>query len=227
MAKLAKKEKAGRDSGNIVVDLGEEIDSTMTRKIDQKLAAAGIGKEGKEKMAGSGEGRFGGYRPGGYRPGMFGYRPWYADKDKGGSMGASESYAARWRGLMRPNLAHLAVGAALGALGDIALMRVTPDLVKTDSAMVHTALAFAATLVPVLVRPNSYTLGIAAPGAVLLAASMFNYAMDSIGIKPRALRGADGLAPRAIESSVSARQKLAEAHSRMNPGVARIQAQAI
>lgn len=226
MAKLAKKEKAGRDSGNIVVDLGEEIDSTMTRKIDQKLAAAGIGKEGKmEKMAGSGEGRFGGYRPGGYRPGMFGYRPWYADK--GGSMGASESYAARWRGLMRPNLTHLAVGAALGALGDIALMRVTPDIVKTDSAMVHTALAFAATLIPVLVRPNSYTLGVAAPGAIFLAASMFNYAMDSIGIKKPALRGTDGLAPRAIESSVAARQKLADAHSRMNPGVARIQAQAV
>src|SRR5574342_419724 len=102
MAKLAKGAKPSKDSGNIVVDLGEEIGSNIDKRINRKLAAAGVNLEQKrEKMAGPGEGRFGGYKPGGYKPGMFGYRPWYADK--GASMGASESYGARWRGLMLPN----------------------------------------------------------------------------------------------------------------------------
>jgi hypothetical protein len=226
MAKLAKKEKAPKDSGNIVVDLGEEVGKNLDRRIDRKLAAAGVSlAEKREKMAGPGEGRFSGYKPGGYKPGMFGYRPWYADK--GAAMGSSESYGARWRGLMRPNLGKFAVGALVGALGNVALMRVTPDIVKTDLGLVHSGLAFVAGLVPVLARPNSYTLGAAAPGTILLAASLFNYALDGIGVKKPALRGSEPAAP-GIEARISARAKLNEVHQKiLNPGVPRVHAQAV
>lgn len=233
MAKLAKKEKSHKDSGNIVVDLGEEVDKHLVRRIDQKLAAAGVVPK-KETMAGPGD-RSGGYRPGGYRPGMFGYRPWYVDKDsKGGSMGAGIPYAARWRGLGRPNLAHLAVGGLIGTLGNVALVRVTPDIVKSDLAIVHSGIAFAVGLIPLIARPNAYTLGVAAPGAFVLAMSMFNYAMDGIGIKKPALRGGAEAAPvprTGIDASVAARAKLAETHARMSSpgagGVPRVTAQAV
>lgn len=231
MAKLAKKEKSSKNSGNIVVDLGEEIGTNIDKRIDRKLVAAGVDLTKKEKMAGPGEGQYGGYKPGGYRPGMFGdrpYRPWYADKRPG--MGASESYASRWRSLMHPNLGHMLVGGLVGAIGNVALMRVTPDLVKTDLGLVHSGLAFVGGLIPVLARPNSYTLGAAAPGTFLLAVSLFNYALDGIGVKKPALRGSEGPVPqKGIENSVAVRAKLQEVHGRMsNPGgVARVQAQAV
>lgn len=230
MAKLAKS-KTGKESGNItVVDLGEDIDKALVRRIDQKMAAAGlVGKEkmsGKEKLAGQG------YKAGGYRPGMFGYRPWYADKQSkfGHTMGAS--YSEKMRGLARPNLTHLGIGAAIGALGNAALLRVTPDLVKSDLALVHNGIAFAVGLIPVLAKPNSYTLGVAVPGTVVLAMSLFNYAMDSLGIKKPALRGTEGPAQRTgIDAALAARQKLADVHGRMSRTVptspARVTAQAV
>jgi hypothetical protein len=226
MAKLAKKGKAAKESGNIVVDLGEEVGKNLDRRIDRKLAAAGVDLAKKERMAGPGEGRFGGYKPGGYRPGMFGMRPWYADKRPG--MGSSESYMSRWRGLMHPHVGKMAVGGLIGALETVALMRVTPEIVKNDLGLVHSGIAFAVGLIPVLARPNSYTLGAAVPGATALALSLFNYALDGIGIKKPALRGGDGLPTAAIESTVAARAKIQQAHQRIqNPGVARVTAQPV
>lgn len=234
MAKLAKKGKPAKADGNIVVDLGEEVDKVMVKKIDQKLAAAGVIPK-REKMAGPGESRFGGYRPGGYRPGMYGYRPWYADKGSG--MGSSMSYSSRWKSLMRPNLGHLSVGALIGALGNAGLVRVTPSIVKgTDLNVVHQGIAFTVGLIPVLARPNSYTLGVAVPGAMLFASAIFNLALDSMGVQKPALRGSEPAgaapaAPRAIDaSSASVRAKLQEVHGRLsNPAapVARVQARAI
>lgn len=221
MAKLAKKGKAAKESGNIVVDLGEEIGTNIDKRIDRKLTAAGVDLSKREQMAGPGEGRFGGYKPGGYRPGMFGYKPWYADKRPG--MGSGESYSSRWRSLMHPHLGKMMVGGLIGALETVALMRVTPEIVKTDLGLAHSGLAFVVGLIPVLVRPNSYTLGAAVPGSAVLAVSLFNFALDSIGVKKPALRGAETAS---IESAVAGRQKLQQVHSRMtNPGgVARVQA---
>lgn len=213
MAKLAKS-KTGKAAGNVtVVDIGEEIDKHMNRRIDQKLKAAGVtGAPDKEKMAGYG------YKAGGYRPGMFGHRPWYADRQSkfGHTMGSS--YMERFRGLSRPNLGHLAVGAGIGGLGIAGLMRVTPDIVKSDQAMVHSGIAFLVGLVPVLAKPNSYTLGVALPGTVALGLSIFNWGLDSLGISKPVLRGIGGpaAAPRkGIEAAVSAREKLADVHNRM------------
>lgn len=220
MAKLAK----SKSEGNVtVVDLGEEVGKSLNRRIDRKLKAAGV--VGKEKMAGP----MSSYRSGGYRPGMFGYRPWYADK-QGHAMGAS--YAEKMRGLSRPNLMQLGIGGLIGALGNRALVRVTPDVVKTDSALAHNAIAFVVGLVPVLAKPNSYTLGVAIPGAAVLMLSLFDYAMDYVGIKKPALRGPVAGAPRAsIDAAVAARQKLADVHNRMNHPVpassARVTAQAV
>jgi hypothetical protein len=224
MAKLAKKGKAAKESGNIVVDLGEEIGTNIDKRIDRKLTAAGVDLTKKEQMSGPGEGRFGGYKPGGYRPGMFGHRPWYADKRPG--MGYADSYASRWRGLLHPHVGKMTVGGLIGALGNVALMRVTPEVVKTDIGLVHSGLAFVVGLIPVIARPNSYTLGAAVPGAAVLAVSLFNYALDSVGIKKPALRGSDPVPGASIQSSIDSRSKLQQVHSRMaNPGgVARVQA---
>jgi hypothetical protein len=223
MAKLAK------NTGNVtVVDLGEEVDKVLVKRIDQKLKAAGVvGKaQQKEQMAGPGSSS---YRAGGYRPGMFGYRPWYADKQNkfGATMGSS--YSEKMRGLSRPNLTHLGIGAGIGALGNAALLRVTPDIVKSDLSIVHNAIAFTIGLIPVLAKPNSYTLGVAVPGAVMLAMSFFNFAMDQVGIKKPALRGSDA-SHASIESSVSARAKLQQVHQQINrtaQNPARVTAQAV
>jgi hypothetical protein len=234
MAKLAKS-KTGKAAGNVtVVDLGEDIDKHLNRRIDQKLKAAGVAEiPSKEKMAGPG------YRAGGYRPGMFGHRPWYADRESKFGHAMGSSYAERFRGLSRPNLAHMAVGAGIGGLGIAGLMRVTPDIVKSDLAMVHSGLAFLVGLVPVLAKPNSYTLGVALPGTVALGLSIFNWGLDALGISKPALRGIGGpaAAPRAgLDAAVSARDKLAQVHGRMTsrPGAqapqaapARVVAQAV
>lgn len=227
MAKLAN--KAGKSAGNVtVVDLGEEVDKHMNRRIDQKLRAAGVTGESKEKMAGPS-----GYKSGGYHPGTFGYRPWYADRQNkfGHTMGASMSYNERWRSLMRPNLMQAGIGGLIGVAGNVALMRVTPEFVKSDQAIVHSALAFVVGLIPVVAKPNSYTLGVALPGAVVLAMSLTDWALNSIGIKKPALRGTDGAQRTGIESSVSARTKLQQVHQSMNRPVqsapVRVPAQAV
>lgn len=233
MAKLAKS-KTGKAAGNVtVVDLGEDIDKHLNRRIDQKLKAAGVAEvPGKEKMAGPG------YRAGGYRPGMFGHRPWYADRESKFGHAMGSSYAERFRGLSRPNLAHMAVGAGIGGLGVVGLMRVTPDIVKSDSAMLHGAIAFIAGLVPVIAKPNSYTLGVALPGTVALGLSIFNWGLDSLGISKPVLRGIGGpaAAPRAaLDVVMGAKEKLAQVHGKMTsrPGAqaqtapARVVAQAV
>ncbi len=206
MAKVAK----AKSPGNVtVVDLGEEVDKHMSRKIDQKLRAAGVetGVQ-KEKMAGS----FG-YRQGGFRPGMFGQRPWYADRQNRFGMTMGGSYSERWRGLMRPNLGHAAIGALIGGLVDAGLLRVTPDVIKSQNGLLNTGLVAALGLVPVFVKPNSYTLGVAMPGAVMFGLSIINYAMDSLGFKKPALSGAGPAA--GVDAQLSARQKLAQTHQAM------------
>lgn len=218
MAKVAK----AKSPGNVtVVDLGEEVDKHMSRKIDQKLRAAGVetGVQ-KEKMAGSG------YRSGGFRPGMFGQRPWYADRQNRFGMTMGASYSERWRGLMRPNLGHAAIGALIGGLVDAGLLRVTPDVIKSQSGLLNTGLVAVLGLVPVFVKPNSYTLGVAIPGVTLLGLSIINYAMDSLGVKKSALSGAGPAA--GLEAAMSARQKLAQTHQAMQrPAAPRVQAAAV
>ncbi len=214
MAKLAKT-KSKKDSGNVtVVDLGEEVDKHIIRRVDQKLEAAGVvGKASKETMAGSY-----GYKAGGYRPGMFGYRPWYADKgaSKFGTLMGS-SYSDRWKGLSRPNLSHMAIGAGIGLLGNAALIRVTPDLVKTNSELANDAIAFVVGLIPVIAKPNSYTLGVAVPGAIKLGWSICSYGLDALGVKKPALKGGAPSSPAVgfTDPTRAAQQKLAAVHQAM------------
>lgn len=217
-AKSAKKSAGrGKDTGNIVVDLGEEIDKKL-RSVVGQVAMSGSGKkDGKAEMGRPGDGNyrpgmFGGYKPGGYKPGMFGgYRPWYADK---ASLGAprqsiNEMVDKPW---------WLAGGMALGVLTNRALLRVSPDIVKTDVEVVHTGILFGLGIIPLLVKPNAITLGVAIPGAVYFAGSLVDFAMNYVGIKKPALSGGAGpAAPRqaAASDALAAREKLAVMQQRI------------
>lgn len=177
---------AGRQagSGNVTIDLGEEI--------DKKLRSA--------TLAGKGRGHRPVARSGGYRPGMFGggYRPWYASSASRWSLGAREMLPRTmdtWTAL---------TGIALGTIGSRALIRVTPDIVTgTRSRLAHEAIAFGVGLIPLLVKKNSMTMGVALPGVVFLGGAVVDYVLDALGVPRRALSGATG-----SDASYAARQKL-------------------
>jgi len=216
---------AGRkESGNITVDLGEAI--------DKKLRSA-IGEARKDatpaKMAGYRPGMFGGYRPGGgsslsrfsSRPG-FGrpalgsggsFRPWYADRESRfsklglGALGV-QNEVKTW---------DMLTGAAIGVIGNRALVRVSPGLINKDSALLNNAIAFAVGVIPALVKQNSITLGVAVPGAVFLAGSMVDWALDAIGIAKPALKGSEGAPKQGIDAALAARQRLVEIQQRIQP----------
>lgn len=222
---------AGRkETGNITIDLGEAV--------DKKLRAA-IGEARKEvsgptKMAGYRPGMFGGYRPGGSsqsRPGFgrFGggrpalgnggsFRPWYADRETRfgsklglGAMGV-QNEVKTW---------DMLTGAAIGVVGNRALVRVSPSIVSVKdpkvNAMVQNAIAFVVGVVPALVKQNSITLGVAVPGAVFLAGSMVDWALDAIGINRPSLAGSEGAPKQGVDAALAARQRLAEIQQRIQP----------
>src|SRR4029077_13327501 len=147
MAKKQPSKGAGRKDGNVIVDLGEEIDKKI-------VSAVGAAKRSVERTEmgrpGGRPGMFGGFRPGGYRPGMFGgYRPWYADREGrgGGVLGMA---------FLNEPVKPVAMlgGLALGVIGNRALMRVTPDIIGTSMEVAHTGIAFVVGLIPALVKPN-------------------------------------------------------------------------
>jgi len=218
-------------SGNITVDLGEAID----KKLRSAIGEARKDVAGPAKMAGYRPGMFGGYRPGGgsslsrfssSRPGFsrpsFGrpslgsggsFRPWYADRESRfsklglGALGV-QSEVKTW---------DMLTGAAIGVIGNRALVRVTPGLVKQDSALINNAIAFVVGVIPALVKQNSITLGVAVPGAVFLAGSMVDWALTKIGITP-AVKGSLGEAPRqGVDQALAARQRLVEIQQRIQP----------
>lgn len=206
----------GKDEGPIVVDLGEEIDKKLRSVVGQvTMAGSKTGEKGKAEM-GRGDGNyrpgmFGGYKPGGYRPGMFGgYRPWYADRDS--SMGARQSIAQ-----MVDKPWWVAGGLAIGVLANRALMRVSPDIVKTDIEVVHTGIIFGIGVIPLLIKPNAITLGVAIPGAVYFAGSLVDWMMNRAGIKKPALSGdAPAQAPRqGMDQALAAREKMAQMQQRI------------
>lgn len=207
-AKPRKNAGQPKETGNITVDLGEEIDKKLRSVVRTEMGGAkGSSRSeiGRSKDGNYRPGTFGGYRPGGYRPGMFGgYRPWYADKSSVGS-----SLGMAW--LNEPvKPAAMLGGMALGILANRALMRVSPDIVKSNQEFIHTGIAFLAGMIPVMVKPNSITIGVAVPGAVFFAGSLVDMAMNAVGIKKPSLSGGAS-APasgHAAESAISAKEKL-------------------
>lgn len=195
--KKPQKKGAGRHAGtgNVTIDLGEEI--------DKKLRAA-VGADRPSY-------RPGGYRPGQYRPGMFGgYRPWYAS-----------SHGGRWNlgdklGLPETMVTSQALtGALLGIVGSRALLRVTPEVIASSSRLAHEAIAFAVGLVPLLIKRNSMTMGVALPGFVFLGGALVDWGLDSVGVRRPVLSGG---ARSGQDAALSARQKLEALRGRMaNP----------
>lgn len=201
----------GKDTGNVIVDLGEEIDKKLRSVVGQVTMS---GRGSKESPASMGRPGYGGYRPGGYRPGMFGgYRPWYADKS--GGLGATLGMA--W--LSQPvKPVQMLGGMALGVLGNRTLIRVTPDIIKTGHEWVHTGIAFLVGVIPAMVRPNSVTVGVAIPGMVFFAGSLMDAALNAVGVKKPALSGAAGapLPREAAQSALATREKLSQMQQTLN-----------
>lgn len=218
MAKKQPSKGAGRKDGNVIVDLGEEIDKKIVSTVGAAMKGTErteMGRPGGHRPGMFGGYRPGGYRPGGYRPGMFGgYRPWYADREsRGGSLGMAFLNES-----VKPS--HMLGGLALGVIGNRALVRVTPDIIGTTMEIAHTGIAFVVGLIPAIVKPNSITIGVALPGAVYFAGSLVDWAFNKIGIKKPALSGGPEAQVQqrgGADSALAARQKLADLQQRIQP----------
>lgn len=205
MANSKAQKGAGRPkggSGNVTIDLGETI--------EKKLRSVGMSGGASSRPASRGM-----YRPGGYRPGMFGgYRPWYASRYS--SLGDKWSLGAKLGLPEETKTSQLLTGSLLGIAGNRALVRVTPELISSRSKLLHEGIAFGAGLIPMLVKRNSMTVGVALPGLVFFGGSLVDWVLDMVGMPKPALTGA---APgrSGADAAWSARQKLASIQSRMNP----------
>lgn len=194
---------AGRDGkGNVTIDLGETI--------EKKLRAASMsGGAGKGSLSRPG------YRSGGYRPGMYGgYRPWYASRFS--SSGGNWALGQRLGLPESLKTSDALTGIGLGIAGGRALVRVTPDIIKTDSKLAHEAIAFGVGLVPLLAKRNSLTMGVALPGAVFLGGAVVDWLLDQVGMVKPALRGS-GAPRQGADAALAARQKLADIQARIRP----------
>lgn len=229
MDKASKQKGAGRSSsGNVTVDLGEAI--------EKKIRDAGLKRT---EVAGAAPARgigrpFG--RPMGFRPGMYGgYRPWLGRFGGGRPwMGQEGAMTLTARSLIPAdiravNTAKALGGLGLGILGNRALVRVTPMIVKNDSKLLHEGMAFVAGIIPLLLKRNATTVGVALPGIVYLGGSLVDLGMDAIGVPKAALKGSEG-APK-MDASAAARQRLAALQQRIQvpqqqPAARRVVAQA-
>jgi hypothetical protein len=209
--RMKSRKSAGRskDTGNIVVDLGEEIDKKLRSVVGQVTMS---GRGSKESPASIGRPGFGGYRPGGYRPGMFGgYRPWYADRS-----GSAGTLGMAW--LNEPvKPIQMLGGLAIGVVGNRSLMRVTPDIIGSKREWVHSGIAMVLGIIPAMVRPNSITVGVAIPGMVFFAGSLVDMALNAVGIKKAELSGSGpaGIPRQAAESAIATREKLSSLQQSM------------
>jgi hypothetical protein len=211
MSKASKEKRAGRSpgrgSGNVTIDLGEAI--------DRKLRAAGLRAEVGKSRPGGGAA----YRPGtfgGYRPGMFGgYRPsWHSRPWLGQEAAAVARYGIIPAAIAQVKTTEVLTGVGLGILGNRALIRLTPLLIKNNSKILHEGLGFLAGIVPMFFKRNATTLGVALPGAVMLGVSLVDLFYNAVLGNPTELTGALG-APRA-DAAMAARQRLAAIQQRIN-----------
>lgn len=213
--KAAKKAAAPKGNGNITVDLGEAI--------DRKLRSA-MGKGASDPKKASM-----GYPGSGYRPGMYGWKPYGAERPGrfGGSPSRFGGSMNRWS-LGGPSLLGLSrqvstmqglTGIAVGLIGNRALMRVSPSLVKTSNLMAHSAIAFVVGLIPVLIKQNSVTMGVAVPGAVYLGGSIVDWAFDAVGIAKPALSGGSPTGS-GVNQAIQARQRLVDLQRSIHPQAA-------
>jgi hypothetical protein len=220
----SKKKSAGKASdGNVTLDLGEKHHQKIEKMIESKLATAG--------MAGAPSGLASRFTKGGAsgRPGMFGggYKPWYSRFGKpwlGQGDATMTAFAAPGRRfniipieVQTVKTADLLTGAALGLLGNRALVRLTPKLWPTNSSrLVHEGIAFGLGLLPMLFKRNAMTVGVALPGAVYFAGTLVDMLYNAVGMPSATLAGGNGAPQAAADPNLGARQRLAQIQQRIN-----------
>lgn len=194
------KKGAGRkpQSGNIVLDLGEEA----WRARDRRGMSGGATPQGR------------GYgRP---QSGLGRFQPWWAGRREGGG---GWELGRRMMIPERLETSQALTGAIAGTVGNRIAVRLVPQILGTTSRLAAEAVAFGVGLVPFLFQRNSMTTGIALPGLLFLAGALSDFALDAVGL-PRPVLAGLGESRRAIgamESALAARQKLADIQSRMRP----------
>lgn len=196
-----KKTAASKGNGNITVDLGEAIDRKL-RSVMGKAPAADKAAMGSP-----------------YRPGMFGWKPYGSERPSrfGGSINRWTLGDSGPLGLKREvNVMGALTGVGVGIIGNRAIMRVSPSIVKTDNVLAHSAIAFVVGLIPVFVKQNAVTIGVAIPGAVYLGGSIVDWGFDLIGISKPALRGASAEG-QGINRAIQARQRLVDLQGKIQP----------
>lgn len=192
------KKGAGRkpQSGNIVLDLGEEA----WRARDRQGMSGGAGPSGREHgRPQSGLGRF---------------RPWWAGRREGGG---TWELGRRMMIPERLETSQALTGALVGTVGNRVVVRLVPQILGTTSRLAAEAVAFGVGLIPFLAQRNSMTTGVALPGLLFLAGALSDFALDAVGLQRPVLAGL-GESRRAIgamESALAARQKLAEIQGRI------------
>jgi hypothetical protein len=113
--------------------------------------------------------------------------------------------------------ADLLTGAALGLLGNRALVRLTPKLWPTNSSrLVHEGIAFGLGLLPMLFKRNAMTVGVALPGAVYFAGTLVDMLYNAVGMPSATLAGGNGAPQAAADPNLGARQRLAQIQQRIN-----------
>lgn len=156
---------------------------------------------------------------GGYRPGMYGgYRPWYAERMAGmgdWKLGAMFKLPME----VRQAAKGLFTGGLIGVVADRTLAWVIPGILKTQNRLATEGVAFGVTLLPYLVKQNTWTLGMALPGLFAFTGALVEAGIGWTGLlgpKPM-LSGTNAAASPAAHAAAvaSARQKLAEANARM------------
>lgn len=213
-------EPKSKKPGNITVDLGEAIDRKLRAAIGSAKSEARASVDGPRSVAFGRRPMFGGSRFGrpalgsGFgRPVSGGFRPFYGSRFSSPSLGGSMLKGVQ----SETKTLDLLAGIGVGVVGNRALLRVTPSLTFLgSSALVHSSVAFVVGLIPAMVRQNSVTVGVAIPGAVVLAGALVDYALNAMKIGQPALSGA-GQNRQGIDAAMAARQRLADITARLSP----------
>jgi hypothetical protein len=215
----------GKDTGNVTIDLGETI--------EKKLRAAGLTGP-REQM---GKGSTGKTAAASWRPGMFGgrsgsfggYQPWYSRSGRpwlgqGAEVtafpmpGGRTAFTLIPQAIAQVKTTEVLTGVGLGIVGNRALVRLTPLVWKGNtSRILHEGLAFIAGLIPIFIKRNATTLGVALPGAVYLGGTIVDMLFDAIHMPANVLKGSQQGSPQVsgADAANAARQKLAAIQQRI------------
>lgn len=164
----------------------------LGESLERRLAAGG--------MAG-GKGK-------GNHPGSYKWKPPWAGASLGDKLGLSRQV----------HLGKMMGGAALGALGNRVLRRVTPGVVGSNSEILVDGINAAVGIIPLLFKQtrNEVTYGIAIPGLIQVAFDLTDAGLDMVGVAKPALEGTRG--PARIAGAAGAQgsqQRLAQMRDRL------------